>query len=114
MDLSVDLSHLEQHIPCTRERERGRRGGKKKKRMKNTQQHKVIRESWKKTEEEKKLRRHPGVQAHASNTRTRKKKTYGTSDFVTGDNEDAHDESWYEATEDRADETTTSDDEHEE
>lgn len=114
LDLSVDLSHLEQHIPCTRERERGRRGGKKKKRMKNTQQHKVIRESWKKTEEEKKLRRHPGVQAHASNTRTRKKKTYGTSDFVTGDNEDAHDESWHEATEDRADETTTSDDEHEE
>lgn len=113
LDLSVDLSHLEQHIPCTRERERGRRGGKKKKRMKNTQQHKVIRESWKKTEEEKKLRRHPGVQAHASNTRTRKKKTYGTSDFVTGDNEDAHDESWHEATEDRADETTTSDDEHE-
>lgn len=41
------------------------------------------------------------------------KKTYRTSDFVTGDNEDAHDESWYEATEDRADETTTSDDEHE-
>lgn len=94
-----------------RERETGR---EKKKRMKNTQQHKVIRESWKKTEEEKKLRRHPGVQAHASNTRTRKKKTYGTSDFVTGDNEDAHDESWHEATEDRADETTTSDDEHEE
>lgn len=30
LDLSVDLSHLEQHIPCTRERERGRRGGKKK------------------------------------------------------------------------------------